>query len=235
MISVCIPTFNGEKFIKEQLDSILRQISDGDEVVISDDSSTDRTVEIIKSLADPRIILLPNQKFKSPIFNVENALKGAKGSYIFLADQDDIWLNGRVDKMLNLLDNNDLVLSDCKVVDNNLTVIFNSYFKLVGARPGFFRNLLRTSPYIGCCMAFRRRVLEEALPFPAEIPMHDFWIAMISEVKFKICFLHDPLVLYRRHSDNASITASRNTNSIFKKMAFRITLLRLLTIRLLRF
>lgn len=230
-----MPTFNGEKFIKEQLDSILRQISYDDEVIISDDSSNDRTLEIIRSLDDPRIRLLPDQKFKSPIFNVENAIKKAKGAYIFLADQDDVWLDGRVAKVTSLLKDNDLVLCDCKVVDNSLSVVYESYFKLIGARPGFFRNLLRTSPYIGCCMAFKRKVLDEVLPFPSGIPMHDFWIAMIAELKFKIFFLNEPLLLYRRHSANASVTASKNSNSLKKKITIRITLLRLLLSRLLRY
>lgn len=91
MISVCMPTYNGEKFIRIQLESILSQLGNDDEIVISDDSSTDKTVEITKSFNDSRIHLLENNTFHSPIYNLENALKNAKGDFIFLSDQDDEW------------------------------------------------------------------------------------------------------------------------------------------------
>ena len=91
MVSVCLASYNGEKFIKQQIDSILCQLGKHDEIIISDDSSTDRTVQIIKNYNDPRIKLIEDCKFQSPIFNLENALKQAKGDYIFLSDQDDFW------------------------------------------------------------------------------------------------------------------------------------------------
>jgi len=129
-VSVCIATYNGEKYIKEQLTSILIQLEDTDEIIISDDSSTDQTVEIIKSLDDKRISIFEHQIFKSHVYNFENALKHAKGDYIFLADQDDIWLPGKINKTLSLLQNNDLVLSDAIVVDENENILFESFFVL---------------------------------------------------------------------------------------------------------
>lgn len=234
MISVCMATYNGEKYIAAQLESILPQLSPEDEVIISDDSSTDGTLRAVIALNDARIVVVPHQKFKSPIFNFENALRHAKGDFIFLSDQDDLWLPGRVAKMMNALQNNDLVVSDCKVVDDNLKVVQNSYFKMVNAQPGFIRNFVRTSPYIGCCMAFNQKVRNVALPFPRQIPMHDFWIAMLSEAKFRIQFVDEPLLLYRRHATNASATAAKSKNSFVRKISFRInTFLPLLT-RLLR-
>src|SRR5688572_19081887 len=113
MISVCIPTFNGEKFIHRQLESIISQLSPDDEIVISDDSSSDNTLNIIKSLNDSRIKLLDNNHFRNPIFNLENALKHAKGDFIFLADQDDLWKENKVPLLLKKLNNYDLVLSNC--------------------------------------------------------------------------------------------------------------------------
>ena len=90
MISVCMATYNGEKYIEEQLKSILSQLGENDEVIVSDDSSTDNTLAIVESFNDVRIKIFPNNKFHSPIFNFENALKQATGDYIFLSDQDDV-------------------------------------------------------------------------------------------------------------------------------------------------
>jgi glycosyltransferase involved in cell wall biosynthesis len=233
-ISVCIATYNGEKYIKEQLDSILPQLPNDAEVIISDDSSTDNTVQIIESFNDSRIHVWPNQKFRSPIFNFENALKHSHGDYIFLSDQDDVWMPDRIKKMLPLLNEFDLVVSDCKVVNDNQEVLMESFFERVKARKGFLRNLIQRSSYIGCCMAFKRKVLEKALPFPKNIPMHDFWIAMLAEILFKIKFIHEPLVLYRRHASNSSFTASESMNPIYKKIMFRLNTLHSLAIRLLR-
>jgi glycosyltransferase involved in cell wall biosynthesis len=229
-------TYNGAEFIEEQLRSILGQLGEDDEVVVSDDSSTDATVSMVEKLAgaDPRIVLLKNRKFKTISLNFENALCHARGRYIFLADQDDVWLPSRVSATLALLETYDLVVCDCRVVDKHLNVLQDSYFRGVNAGPGFFRNLFRTSSYIGCCMAFRREVLELALPFPEDVPMHDFWIAMLAEVRFRIGFLREPLILYRRHGANASATASRSKNSLMKKAILRWPVLRALPFRLLR-
>lgn len=233
-ISVCIATYNGEKYIKAQLDSIFRQLPDDAEVIISDDSSSDNTLQVIASFNDYRIIVLPNQKFRSPIFNFENALRHAEGDYIFLSDQDDIWLPGRLDKMMAFFDEYDMVVSDCKVVNDNLEVISESYFDLVDGKPGFVRNLTRTSAYNGCCMAFKRSILKRALPFPKHIMMHDFWIALIAELFYKVKFIYEPLILYRRHSANLSFTGEKTPNPLYRKISFRIKTLSALVFRLLR-
>ena len=233
-ISVCIATYNGEKYIKEQLDSILPQLPNDAEVIISDDSSTDNTLQIIDSFRDNRIHVLPNQKFRSPIFNFENALNHSNGDYIFLSDQDDIWMPERIKRMLPLLTEFDLVVSDCKVVNDKQEVLMESFFERVKARKGFLRNLIGGSSYIGCCMAFKRKVLEKALPFPKNIPMHDFWIAMVAEIFFKIKFIDEPLVLYRRHASNSSFTATESLNPLYKKIMFRLNTLQSLAIRILR-
>lgn len=91
MISVCIATYNGEKFIKQQLTSILEQLAPADEIIVSDDNSKDNTRNIIEELNDGRIKIIDGPGMSSPTKNFEQALKHAKGDYIFLADQDDVW------------------------------------------------------------------------------------------------------------------------------------------------
>lgn len=229
MISVCIPTFNGEKYIQKQLDSILSQLNENDEVIISDDSSTDHTIEIIKTYSDSRIKLIENCTFKSPIFNLENALKEAKGDFIFLSDQDDVWLSGKVNATLEKLTQYDIVVCNSHIVDQNEVIIHPSYFEWKGCGPGFFRNLKKNS-YLGCSLAFNRKMLDFCLPFPKEIAMHDIWIGMVAELIGKTCFIQQQLFLYRRHEDNftAAIHKADDQLSDFTtlyKIRYRVVIL----------
>jgi glycosyltransferase involved in cell wall biosynthesis len=232
-ISVCIPTYNGEKYIKQQLDSILIQLGEDDEVIISDDSSSDLTVEIIKKINDDRINLIENCKFKSPIFNLENALKHAKGDYIYLSDQDDVWLSNKVSITQNYLEYYDVVVSDCVLVNEKGEIVQESFFKLNNSKKGLFNNLKRNS-YIGCCMAFKRSVLMKILPFPKDIPMHDLWIGFVSEIYNKPIFIKDKLILYRRHNNTASSTGKKSKYSLCKQILFRLNCIKYLPITLFR-
>jgi len=223
-LSVCMATYNGEKYIRAQLESILKQLSEDDEVIISDDCSTDGTIGIIKSFGDKRIRLYEDNHFRGPILNFENALKKASGDIIFLSDQDDIWLDNKVEVMSKLLLSYDLVVSDCVVVDEAGKVIADSFFKLRGAKPGLLSNLIKNS-FLGCCMAFNRRIMQKAMPFRKNIPMHDMWIGMIGQVFGKTHFCKEKLVQFRRHDSSASPTAGKNTYSFMNKIKFRSLLL----------
>ena len=224
MISVCMPTYNGEKYIKVQLESILRQLADEDEVIISDDSSNDNTLQIIQELNDPRIRIL-HGSFHSPIYNLENALKSAKGDFIFLSDQDDEWMPDKIVRMMKYLDKYDCVVSDAVVVDNEDNVINDSFFKLRNSKTGKWHNLMKNS-YLGCCMAFNRYILDKSLPFPKDIPMHDIWIGAVVEEFGKGYFLHDKLIKYIRHGDNASPTAEKSIYSLRRKFLFRYNIIK---------
>jgi len=213
MISVCIPTFNGEKYIQRQLDSMLAQLGLDDEVVISDDSSTDRTIGIIKEYNDSRIKLFENCTFKSPIFNLENALKEAKGDYIFLADQDDIWLPHKIRQTVEQFRRFDLVVCNGFIIDQDENVIHPSYFEWKGSRKGFLKNLAKNS-YLGCSIAFNRKILNKVLPFPKHIIMHDLWIGLIGEAIGRVHFISEPLFCYRRHDDNYTAAISKDDSEL---------------------
>lgn len=231
-ISVCIASYNGEKFIANQLESILSQELPVNEIIISDDSSTDRTVEIIKSYKDSRIRLLENNDFKSPIFNMENALKLAAGTVIFLSDQDDIWLPGKVRVISKLLKRYDLVTSDASLIDAGGCVVEESFFKLRNSGAGFVKNIYRNT-YLGCCMAFNRSILEKSLPFPDDIPMHDMWLGIIAEIYGNTYFCNEKLVYYRRHSSNASPAGGKSCYTALEMIGFRYKLLKALAKRYL--
>jgi len=231
-ISVCIATYNGEKYIRQQLGSILGQIGESDEIIISDDSSSDRTVEIIKTFDDKRIGLLENNRFHSPAYNFENALEKATGDIIFLSDQDDIWLENKVKIMMELLQQYELVVSDCIVINENEDILQESFFKIRGSKKGLLNNLVKNS-YMGCCMAFNRRILDIALPFPDNLPMHDMWIGMIGELYGKTYFCDQKLIKYRRHEHSASPTYGPSPYNIIDRISFRTNLLSGIIARLL--
>ena len=214
--------YNGEKYIREQLESILPQLCENDEIIISDDSSTDNTLQIVQSFDDSRIKIFSNNKFHSPIFNFENALRKAKGDYIFLSDQDDIWKPDKVEVMMKYLKRDcDLVLSDGMIVDAHLNVLCTSIFNLLNSQKGFIRNLIHNS-YSGSRMAFTRRVLGYVLPFPKKIAMHDIWIGLCAELFLKAEFISDSLILYRKHGDNVSVTGERSPFSLGYKIRYRV-------------
>lgn len=234
MISVCIATYNGEKYIYAQLCSILKQLNSDDEIIISDDSSTDKTIEIIKSFNDNRIKIFSGQNFASPIYNFENALNQAKGDIIFLSDQDDIWDDKKVVKVLEALKHADVVVSDCQIINDHEDTIVASYFAVRGSGPGMLRNLMKNS-YLGCCMAFKRTILTKALPFPKSIPMHDIWLGFVSELFFKPVFLNESLTYYRKHDNNVSNTSSgRSQYHILDKIKLRFNIIKYLPLLLFR-
>jgi len=218
-VSVCIATYNGEKYIHQQLVSILSQLSANDEVIISDNCSTDSTGVVISSFDDPRI------KFhtfgeRNLISNFENALSRATGDVIFLADQDDVWMVGKVARIMRELEIFDVVMTDCRVVDEQLNVLHDSLFEFTKPRVGILRNLVK-NPYTGCCMAFNRKVLDAALPFPNNLPMHDWWIGLVGEVVGSVKFIDEPFILYRRHSCNVSTLTKPSLFSLRKKASMR--------------
>jgi len=222
--SVCMATYNGSSYIAEQIQSILEQLGESDELIISDDGSNDGTINIVKSNDDPRIILV-HGKGQGLIRNFENALSYAKGDIIFLTDQDDIWLKGKVNQCNKQLENEkvSLVVTDCKVVDSTLNTLSPSFFQLRHSGGGLLSNLTKNS-YLGCCMAFKREVLERSLPFPERIPMHDWWLGLNSALIGNVVFLKTPLLLYRRHGANASSTAEVSKYNFFEKLTHRLFL-----------
>jgi len=224
-ISVCMATFNGEKYIKEQLDSILSQLDGSDEIIISDDSSADNTVEIIKSYNDNRIKIFENQKFKSPIFNFENALKYAKGEIVVLADQDDIWKPNKIETIKKYMQEYDLVLSDADIIDEQRNILQESFYAINGSKSGLMKNIVKNS-YLGCTMAFNKKILDKSLPFPKDLPMHDWWIGLIGEMYGKTYFIEDKLISYRRHGNNASPTGEKSKYSFSKKIIFRLIMIK---------
>lgn len=206
-VSVCLASFNGMLFIEAQLTSILKQLNAQDEVIVSDDHSSDGTWEFLQQLSqkDSRIKIYKNPQ-KGLIKNFENAIFHSQNDIIFLSDQDDLWQMTKIATTLEYFKRfpqKSVVVSDLTIVDNQLEVLVESYQKMRHTKSGFWSNLLRSS-YIGAAMAFRKELKSLILPIPANVPMHDMWIGLLADKSQGVLFISESLVLYRRHDFNAS-------------------------------
>jgi glycosyltransferase involved in cell wall biosynthesis len=226
-VSVCLATFNGEKYIKAQLESILNQLEFNDELIIVDDKSSDNTLNIVNSYSDSRIKKISNEINLGVNKSFELAIIQAKNDIIFLADQDDIWTQNRVSKFKNYFILNpeiSLITGNSDFInENGISITFN---EIQGVRSedskknisNIFDIFLGKTNYYGCTMAFRSRFIQKIYPFPTYIESHDIHIALTANI-LNVNLHIDDIVLYRRiHSQNNSLY-KRN---IFKKIKSRI-------------
>lgn len=219
MISVVLAAYKGEKYIEEQVISILSQLGANDELIISDDYPSGNTFSsienIIKSDSRVRYIHGPG---KGLIKNFEYAIMKSKGDYIFLSDQDDVWIDGKVNAVMDEFESGaDVVLHDAVITDSDLKPTGDTAFKLNNARNGVISNIIKNS-FQGSCMAFRSTLKPHILPFPDKLPMHDQWIGIIGEKYGKVHLLNKPYILYRRHED----AVSGGGSSLFQKIKWRL-------------
>ncbi|MDR4949477.1 glycosyltransferase family 2 protein [Neobacillus cucumis] len=208
MLSVCMATYNGEQFVIRQLDSVLKQLNSQDEIIVVDDCSKDNTVQVIKDHYGDRVQVIVNERNSGPIKSFEKAISLAKGDILFLCDQDDVWEDNKIANVLAAFREQEavLVVHDAYVVDGSLQIINESWndFNRNNINQGIVGNILKNA-YTGAFMAFKKELVPLILPFPAEIEMHDQWIALVCMLKKKkIVFLDTPLVKYVRHGGNVT-------------------------------
>jgi glycosyltransferase involved in cell wall biosynthesis len=218
-VSILIATYNGAAYIDEQLKSIVMQASSNDEIVIMDDSSSDNSVAIIAHYASnhPNIRLVRNERNVGVRATFERLLGAATKNIVILSDQDDIWIDGRRDRMVESLRHDGCVA----VLANALVLtergVERTFFS--EAQPpnvtSLTQNFVRNN-FIGCCMAFRREVLNLALPFPRSISMHDWWLGSCAIALGNVRYIAVPLLLYRRHSNNQSASRRRSWRVVAK-------------------
>lgn len=227
MNSVCVATYNGEKYIEQQLRSILDQIAPDDELIVSDDGSTDSTLEIVESMGDERIRIRHSQAhyFRD---NFVEAMQEAKGEVIFLSDQDDVWLEGKYARCLKELEEVDLVCTNSKMTDSELRVVEENFFRIYHSGPGVLKNAINNT-YYGSCMAFRRGLLDDALPIPQTHEIgHDIWLGLVAEMVGRVRFVDTPYLLYRRHDQSKTTTTGlmgRSSRPLWLKLWSRVVVL----------
>lgn len=235
MISVCLASYNGEKYIRQQIESILQQLDAGDELIVSDDGSTDSTRSIIAGIGDSRIKLYSHTASTEGIGrysrshylvtqNFGYALSMASGDYIFLADQDDVWEPDKVSVTLTALQRYSLVMSNYSIIDSEGKKVQDIYYTDTPICRTFLGNLIRM-PFHGCCMAFRKEVLDNVLPFPKKLVMHDNWIGLYAWMHgYDVGYIKKPLIRYRRHYANVSASAHMSRNPLWFRGWYRVIL-----------
>lgn len=222
MISVAMATCQGERFVGRQLSSILAELSMEDQVVVADASSTDGTLEHIRSLADPRVEIIPGLPRGRIPDTFAAALAQCRGEIIFLSDQDDVWLAGKVKACVDELNSRPepLLVHDAVMVDPQGRVLSDSFLARRDFHPGFWRNLWRPG-YLGCASVFRRQFLELALPFPAELPMHDWWLGLLADRTGGVRHLDHPWIHHVRHGANSTSGPEASPYGLGRRLSMR--------------
>jgi glycosyltransferase involved in cell wall biosynthesis len=203
-VSVVLASFNGENYLKEQIESILPQLEPNDELIITDDGSTDQTLTVLQPfLQDSRISLFENHflGFKE---NFTVGIKAAKKEVIVLSDQDDVWHPDRLKETKKAFNEGAdiLIVAPC-FVDKKLQILSKERYNYRW-RSGFWLNFWKNS-FIGACMAFKKELAKEFLPFPKNVDYHDSWIALLGYLRRKkIVHIDRELIYYRRHKGTFS-------------------------------
>lgn len=230
--SICICTYNGQTYIDEQIVSILSQISIFDEVIVIDDCSNDSTVNSIENYRDARIKVIVNQYNLGPVKSFEKAIKLAKNGLIFLSDQDDIWKEGRYELMKNTLLNSDafLLSSNSIFIDKyNEPINFEIDGVFEKDSKNYIKNIIDIfvgkKNYYGCCMVFKRELINTILPIPNFVESHDLWIAMCSNLTKKNIHLEEITLKRRIHGNNASVIARSIIKKVYSRFLFVIQIL----------
>lgn len=221
MISIAMATYNGEKYLREQLDSILSQTITDFELIIGDDHSTDSTVSILSEYAAkyPRILYSVNPVNVGFKKNFEQIIARCQGDYIALCDQDDIWYPNHLQLLLDHIGNHamccgnsELVNQDNQSLHRNLSDSDGIHFIPDEPRKWFLRLMLHGNPFQGAAMLLRKDFAERCLPIPNGISFHDAWIAGCALMdKDGVYYLPTPpIARYRQHTDNVTSNAHRD-------------------------
>ena len=216
--SIAMAVYNGEKYIREQIDSIINMMESNDELVISYEESTDNTLSIIqeyeKNNAGVHVVFDVGHSVES---NFNNAVKHCRGEYIFLADQDDVWINDKINKIVDFFETH----SDCVVVISNgfstteTLEIKDDIFEWLKTNSNPIRNYIKGT-YLGCQMAFRSSITNNVWPVRVTPPIpHDLWLGVYGSKFGRICLLDEHLILHRLHDKNYSNTSKMKLINVF--------------------
>jgi glycosyltransferase involved in cell wall biosynthesis len=235
MVSVCLTTYNGEKYIEDQLLSILNQLSTNDEVIIVDDCSVDNTISIINSIKDSRIKLIINKINVGAINSFQKSIINASGGHIFLSDQDDIWYPNRLNLLMDSFKSNYLVSGNTIAVDETGKFLNFELGKLEAKNSSrSFKNIFNIfigkAYYYGCAMGFSSKLIKFILPFPSFIESHDLWIALVANILKRNFHLEQIVLLRRIHGKNLSL----QKRPLFKKVLSRFITVYSLTYAIFR-
>ena len=224
-ISVAMAVYNGERFLKEQLDSVLTQLEPQDELIASYDVSKDGTWELLQRYRAefPQLRVIENQH-PGVNGNFNNAIAASTGDYIFICDQDDRWAENKRSAVVETFEKTgaDMVIHNGVHINASGEIISEPFFSMYRIGNGKLRNILK-SRYSGCCMAFSREMKEKIMPMPMDIDAYDRWIGTVGEFLGKIAYDDRILRYHRLHGDNVTPESSRSVGVIVRS---RIQLIR---------
>lgn len=201
VISVAMATFNGGKYLKEQLDSIYDQTYKLIEVIVVDDCSTDATLHILNQFSKThQLKYYVNDINLGFVKSFEKAIEKCKGDYVALSDQDDIWEQDKLKVLLNEIGSNLMIHSDCTIINDQNNILKNSWKEQLGYRIDI-KNLFFGNVVTGCTVLFKNDLLKTALPFPDGIAYHDWWLALCAAKENKITYTPKCLTRYRQHNE----------------------------------
>ncbi|GAA5095681.1 glycosyltransferase family 2 protein [Microbacterium yannicii] len=224
-VSVCMATYNGSAYIRDQLRTILEELAPTDEVVIVDDSSTDDTVSIIVAVDDPRIRLIQQESNQGYVRTFERALKEAEGDVLLLSDQDDEWIPGRRDLLVRAAMGSGIAASNLVLLESGESLrspLTGKPWRLQVEDSGRrlrneFLILIGDIPYFGCTMAVRKDVLSRITPFPPFLTeSHDLWIATVANRHGLMTHVSPPTLRRRVHASNASTPKPRALSKVLR-------------------
>lgn len=211
-VDILLATYNGEKYIREQIESILNQTHKEFRLLISDDGSKDGTHQILEEYKnkDNRIEIFVQKENLGVVKNFEFLLGKVENRYYMFSDQDDIWKENKIEKSLEKIEEGfDLVYTDLEVVDENLNVTYSSYWKLKGIynkikKYNNFEALYLNNFVTGCTIISKKELINSFMPLPntSKYVLHDYWISLILSQNEKIAYIEEPLIKYRQHKNN---------------------------------
>ena len=210
LVSIVMATFNGERYLKEQLESIYSQTYSNIEVVVCDDCSSDGTVEILKEFSEVRgLIYIVNERNLGLVGNFEKALALAKGDFIALADQDDVWYPGKIELLLSNIGTSSLIHSSVHVIDGegkpHADAFVVSEYSRDHSDKVNFCDFLETAWVLGCTSLIEKSLVEKSLPFPEGVMFHDWWLSMAAiKLGRGIKYIHQPTIKYRQYGENTA-------------------------------
>jgi glycosyltransferase involved in cell wall biosynthesis len=206
LVSIALITYNGEKYLRQQLDSLLAQTYRPIEVIACDDGSTDGTLHILEDYRQTHgIKVFRNEKNLGYVKNFERAVSHCSGTYIAPSDQDDIWQPEKIEHLVSGIDGYDLVCSDAVLIDENGATVSASamdYSRFAPMSGTPFTRLLYSPYVIGCTSLFTRHLVLRALPIPEGEKYHDWWFSLMASTMKGIHFIPRSLLQYRQHGDN---------------------------------
>jgi len=222
LVSIAMSSYNGERFIQEQIDSILDQSYSNLELIITDDGSSDKTIEIIKNYQknDRRIKLYQNEVNLGFVQNFGKAISLCTGDYIALADQDDFWKKDKLKTFIEKIGDNVLIYSDALLVDEHAESMGKELIRptnnLVSGSNN--RAFLLANCVSGNTLMFKKELLQYILPIPKGASFHDRWIVFVASTYGSITFTDEPMTYYRRYSEQITKKRVKDYEDFFDRL-----------------